>query len=483
MHLTLRTPSVGPNLRKIAYARPKINTILLKALYLGQRVFNLLTVDNLAGFNNSALQNARQIIHSEPPRAPRAFKPAYTVETTKEGFRMNSMLATAQASIRQAALGLGYDEAAIEAFLRPEHEHEITVRAGGKTYPAYRVQHNSKLGPHKGGIRFHPQVSFDEVRALATLMSLKTAAVGLSLGGGKGGIEVDPRALSEAELEELSRDYARQLAPHIGSTKDIPAPDVNTNGKIIDWMVDEYEKTVGRKDPGSFTGKSMANGGSEGREAATGRGGVIVLAEYLKAHGLLGKPLTVALQGYGNVGRFFALTLQELYPNLKIVALANSKHTWLVPEGVDPAKLKDANTLAESGAKQLGSDAIVTAKADILVLAALENAVNIGNAGGVKAKIIVELANGPVTKEAETVLLQQNAHILPDVVANAGGVIVSYLEWQQNLKNEHWPESKVNKQLEDILVDACRQMLARAAAQQISFKQAAFEIALVRLLG
>ncbi|HSX34611.1 MAG TPA: Glu/Leu/Phe/Val dehydrogenase dimerization domain-containing protein, partial [Candidatus Saccharimonadales bacterium] len=303
---------------------------------------------------------------------------------------MNSMLATAQASIRQAALGLGYDEATIDAFLQPEREHAITVAAGGKTYPAYRVQHSSKLGPHKGGIRFHPQVSLDEVRALATLMSLKTAAVGLSLGGGKGGIEVDPRALSEAELEELSRDYVRQLAPHIGSAKDIPAPDVNTNGKIMDWMVDEYEKTQGSKDPGSFTGKTMGNGGSEGREAATGRGGVIVLAEYLKAQGLLDKPLTVALQGYGNVGQFFAQVLHELYPNLKIVAVANSKHTWLLPDGLNPRATTDLNTL--TNARQLPSDAIITADADILVLAALENAVNIGNAASVKAKIIVELA-------------------------------------------------------------------------------------------
>jgi glutamate dehydrogenase/leucine dehydrogenase len=394
---------------------------------------------------------------------------------------MNSMLATAQASIRQAALGLGYDEETIKQFLQPEKEHEITVTAGGKTYPAYRVQHSSKLGPHKGGIRFHPQVSFDEVRALATLMSLKTAAVGLALGGGKGGIEVDPRVLSEAELEELSRDYARKLAPHIGSTKDIPAPDVNTNGKIIDWMVDEYEKTIGHEDPGSFTGKSMANGGSEGREAATGRGGVIVLAEYLKMQDLLDKPLTVTLQGYGNVGYFFAKTLHELLPNLTIIAVSNSKATWEDPSGIDIEKAADSSYITKTG--QSPSDAITSVKADILVLAALEDAVNIGNAASVQANIIVELANGPVTKEAETVLLETKKHILPDVVANAGGVIVSYLEWQQNLKKEHWPEDKVNAQLSDILVAATKQMLARAEAEQISFKQAAFEIALTRLLG
>jgi glutamate dehydrogenase len=394
---------------------------------------------------------------------------------------MNSMLATAQASIRQAAQGLGYDEATIEQFLEPQHEHVLEVSAGGKTYPAYRVQHNNKLGPHKGGIRFHPNVSLDEVRALATLMSLKTAAVGLALGGGKGGIVVDPRALSEAELEELSRDYARQLAPHIGSAKDIPAPDVNTNGKIIDWMVDEFEKVVGLKDPGSFTGKSMKGGGSEGREAATGRGGVIVLAEYLKAHDMLGKELTVALQGYGNVGYFFAKILHELYPHLKLIAVANSKHTWLKPDGIDASIVTDPNSLIV--AEQLPSAAIAGVKADILVLAALENAVSNQNAGDVHAKIIVELANGPITKEAEAKLLSDKKEILPDVMANAGGVIVSYLEWQQNLKNEHWTEDQVNRQLAGILVPATQAMLERSREKSISYKQAAFELALQRLLG
>jgi len=393
---------------------------------------------------------------------------------------MNSMLATAQAAIRQAAKELGYDDALITQFLEAEHEHILEVTAGGKTYPAYRVQHSSKLGPHKGGIRFHPNVSLDEVRALATLMSLKTAAVGLALGGGKGGIVVDPRALSEAELEELSRDYARQLAPHIGSTTDIPAPDVNTNGKIIDWMVDEYEKTVGHKDPGSFTGKSMQGGGSEGRTAATGRGGVIVLAEYLEAHNMLDKPLTVALQGYGNVGYYFAKVLHELYPKLKLVAVANSKHTWLQPDGIDATQVSDPSML--SSAQQLPSDAIISIKADILVLAALEDAVNETNVATVQADIIVELANGPVTENAATALLAAGREILPDVMANAGGVIVSYLEWQQNLKNEHWDEAAVNKKLTEILVPATRAMLSRSAERHTNYKQAAFELALQRLL-
>jgi glutamate dehydrogenase/leucine dehydrogenase len=280
------------------------------------------------------------------------------------------------------------------------------------------------------------------------------------------------------------------LAPHIGSEKDIPAPDVNTNAEIVDWMVDEYEKTVGKDDKGSFTGKSMGNGGSEGREAATGRGGVIALVEYLKEHGLSDKPLTVAMQGFGNVGYWFAKVLRD-YPNLKLIAVSNSKHTWVQSDGIDvtkavhvpsgtprPEALHDTqNTTPQP------SDLITSLKADILVLAALEDAVTSANADSVQAGIIVELANGPVSKEAEKKLRAKNIDILPDVIANAGGVIVSYLEWKQNLAGEHWPEEQVNGQLAEILVSATKSTLERAAAKDISLKQAAFELALERLMA
>ncbi|HEU5186897.1 MAG TPA: Glu/Leu/Phe/Val dehydrogenase dimerization domain-containing protein, partial [Candidatus Saccharimonadales bacterium] len=256
------------------------------------------------------------------------------------------MLQTAQDAIRRAASDLGYNNKIIEAFLEAEAEHIFEIELHGNKYPAYRIQHNSKLGPYKGGIRFHPNVSLDEVRALATLMSLKTAAVGLPLGGGKGGIAVDPRSLSTSDVEELSRRYAKHLAPHIGSKKDIPAPDVSTNGDIMAWMVDELEKTTGKKDPGSFTGKPRGKGGSEGREAATGRGGVITLVEYLKEQGTLDDEMTIALQGFGNVGYFFAEVLRA-YPNLKIIAVANSKHTWVNKNGIDVAKTKVTNPRPE----------------------------------------------------------------------------------------------------------------------------------------
>jgi len=399
------------------------------------------------------------------------------------------MLETAQAAIVEAATRLGYDKQTIQALLEAEAEHVFEIEVNGAKYPAYRVQHNSKLGPFKGGIRFHPHVNIDEVRALATLMSLKTAAVNLPLGGGKGGIAVDPRSLSRDELETLARRYAKHLAPHIGSDKDIPAPDVNTNAEIIDWMVDEYEKSAGKSDKGSFTGKSMGNGGSEGREAATGRGGVITLVEFLRERGLLDKPLTVALQGFGNVGYWFAKVLGD-YPALKLVAVSNSKHTWLQTDGIDvthavhvpsgtprPEALHDIqNTTPQP------SDVITSLKVDILVLAALEDSVTEANVDAVKAGIIVELANGPISQAAEKRLLERGVDILPDVIANAGGVIVSCLEWQQNLAGEHWSEATVNAKLEEILVPAARAMLVRASQKNISLKQAAFELALERLL-
>lgn len=401
-----------------------------------------------------------------------------------------SMLETAQAAIRDAAKRLGHDEKTIQALLEAEAEHVFEVEVNGSKYPAYRVQHNSKLGPYKGGIRFHPHVNIHEVRALATLMSFKTAAVGIPLGGGKGGIAVDPRTLSRAEVETLARRYARHLTPHIGSDKDIPAPDVNTNAEIIDWMVDEYEKTAGKTDKGSFTGKSMAGGGSEGREAATGRGGVIALIELLKDRGLLNKPLTVALQGFGNVGYWFAKVLKD-YPNLTLVAVSNSKHTWVQTSGIDvtnavhvpsgtprPEALHDTQSVTAEP-----SDLITSLKVDILVLAALEDSITTHNVQDVKASIIVELANGPVSAEAEKALVKKGVTILPDVVANAGGVIVSYLEWKQNKLGEHWPEAKVNDQLASILTQASDDMLQRAAAHDLSLKQAAFELAVERILS
>ena len=402
---------------------------------------------------------------------------------------MNTMLATAQDSIRQAAKDLGFSDAKIEAFLKPEHVHDFKVSSGKAEYQAYRVQHSSKRGPYKGGIRFHTGVNIDEVQALATLMSIKTAAVGLPLGGGKGGVVIDPKQLSQGELEEISRDYARKLASHVGSSKDIPAPDVNTDGQIMDWMVDEFEKVTGQQDPGSFTGKSLAAGGSLGRVVATGYGAVVVLMDYLAERGLADKQLTVAIQGFGNAGYYFAKTLQEKCPKLKLVAIANSKHTWVNAEGIDVTKSSAQSAMPRAeelddvkDAKVLPSEAIISEDVDILALAALEDAVTPQNVDSVRATLVIEIANGPITQAAANALFSRKVDVLPDVIANAGGVVVSCLEWQQNLKKQQWSEDKVLGSMSQTLSQAARAMFARAKSRQISYKQAAFEIALESLL-
>lgn len=396
------------------------------------------------------------------------------------------MLDSAQALIRRAGRKLGLDDETIEDLIRTNQEHVFQVDVGGKTYDAFRVQHNNRLGPYKGGIRFHPEVNLDEVRALATLMSFKTAVAGLPLGGGKGGIAVNPKELSRKELEELSRKYAKHLAPHIGPDKDVPAPDVNTNGTIIDWMVDEYEKETGDDTHASFTGKSLANGGSLGRDAATGRGGVIALRQLLAHLGTPDKKITYAVQGFGNVGSFFATVAASDHPGWKLVAASDSQSAVYSSDGLDAKKLagfkQDGGRFADyQGADKISNDDLLALDVDVLVLAALGDAVNESNYSSIKANIILELANGPVGEAAFDKLTARGVQIVPDIVANAGGVIVSYLEWVQNKRGEHWSETKVNEKLEDYMVKASDQLYQTAEKQKVSLKEAAFINAIKRL--
>jgi glutamate dehydrogenase/leucine dehydrogenase len=384
---------------------------------------------------------------------------------------------------------LGLTDTELKQLLNANAEHHFEIKLGdGQTYPAYRVQHNNRRGPYKGGIRFHPDVNLDEVRALATLMSLKTAAVGLPLGGGKGGVAVNPRSLTPQQLEELSRKYAAHLHQHIGPDQDVPAPDVGTNATVIDWMVSEYEQLTGDTTKASFTGKSLKGGGSLGRKAATGRGGVIALREYLATQGHTGQPLTVAIQGFGNVGLYFATIAAAEHPEWKLVAASDSAATLDNPTDLD------ANTLAahkQSGGSfkdfeapnftTSGPEAIITTDADVLVLAALGDTVTEANMRTVKAQYVVELANGPVSDTAAEFLTSRGVTILPDVVANAGGVIVSYLEWKQNKTGEHWPESQINRELEAYMVPAVKAMSDTAQAEHLPLKDAAFMVALKRL--
>lgn len=397
------------------------------------------------------------------------------------------MLSTTRETIRKSAKAIGYPVDVIEKFLRSEAEHTFEIKLGNKTFPAFRVQHNSKLGPYKGGIRFHPGVNIDEVRALATLMTLKTAAAGLPLGGGKGGVAVNVKSLTPQEIETIARQYARKLSNHLGPSIDIPAPDVNTDSRVMDWMVDELEKVTGDNHQATFTGKSIENGGSEGREPATGNGGSLALYEFLRAKKLDGKKLTVALQGFGNVGYYFARSLVN-YPNLSLIAVSNSQNSWHNPEGFDikqlPANITRPEMIPMFGnAKQLSPDNIVKTDSDILVLAALENAITADNVKTVKAKIIVELANGPISEGASEYLASKGVMVIPDILANAGGVIASYLEWRQNLAGKHWSEEEVNRKMGHILSTAIRSAIERAESEKIDLREAAIQLALIRVLG
>ena len=399
------------------------------------------------------------------------------------------MLKTAKALITSAGKQLGLSSATIEQLLEinKEHQFEITL-PDGKRFPAYRVQHNNKRGPYKGGIRFHPEVDFDEVRALAILMTMKTAALDLPLGGAKGGVVVNPRELNDAALEQISREYVRYLKDHIGPNQDIPAPDVNTNPAIIDWMVDEYSVLTGDTTRASFTGKSVARGGSLGRDAATGRGGVFALNDLLKDQGINDKPLTYALQGFGNVGSFFALVAKADHPNWQLVAASDSATAVYNPKGLDAKTLADFKNGGgrfvdfDQKERQISNDDLIGLDVDVLVLAALGDAVTERNADQVRAKYIIELANGPVNDAAFTALNKRGVIILPDIIANAGGVVVSYLEWVQNTKNERWSEARVNSELKRYMTRAMRDLLQLSKSKQTSLTEAAFMLAIKHLL-
>lgn len=400
------------------------------------------------------------------------------------------MLQTTQATITAAAKKIGLDESAIAALLKTNAEHSFEIKLdNGKSFSAFRVQHNNKLGPYKGGVRFHPEVNIDEVRALATLMSFKTAAVGLPLGGGKGGVAIDPKDLNKTELEELSRKYVQNLVDVIGPDKDVPAPDVNTDSEVIDWMVDEFSKLTGDTSRASFTGKSIANGGSLGRDAATGRGGVIATAELLKSLDLADKPITYAVQGYGNVGSFFATVAANDHPKWQLVAASDSASGLANEAGLPAQKLSDFkenrgkfSEYDQTEVKHISNEELLALDVDILVLAALGDAVTEKNMADIKAKYIIEMANGPINEAAHQHLTEQGATILPDIIANAGGVIVSYFEWQQNKQDEHWTEVVVNSKLNEYMVNAMSAVLEISAEDKVDLTGAAFTVALKRLV-
>ena len=399
----------------------------------------------------------------------------------------DNFLSNARAVVRRSAKRVGLNADETEELVSPRHRHSFKLEVGDKKYDAYRVQHNNKRGPHKGGIRFHPEVNQGEVEALALLMSIKTAAVDLPLGGGKGGIVVDPQHLSDEELEELARKYVQHLHEHIGPDKDVPAPDVNTNATIMDWMVDEFEQLTGDTSKASFTGKSISNGGSAGREAATGRGGLFALQEVLKLHEHDKRRLTIGVQGFGNVGYWFAKLANDT-DEFKVVAVSDSRHTVTSTDALDIDAVLEAKKSGKSvgdykadGVRVSDADDILTSNVDILVLGALDDAINESNMEKMQAHYMVELANGPISDAAYRHLHKAGTIIIPDVLANAGGVIVSYFEWLQNNKGEKWAEGRVNRELDIMMRKAAREIFTYAQENDLSMKDAAFDIAVRRL--
>lgn len=353
-----------------------------------------------------------------------------------------------------------------------------------RMFQAYRVQYNSARGPYKGGIRFHPQVSLDEVKALSFWMAIKCATVDIPMGGGKGGVILDPKALSENEIERLSRAWIRAFRPVIGPEKDIPAPDVYTTPQIMAWMADEFSKLEGKPSLGVVTGKPVEFGGSLGRGTSTAQGGFYVLQAAIKQLGLANSGLKVAVQGFGNAGA----TMAELLfaAGHKVVAVADSQSIVFNEEGLNIPELaiykeKTRSVKNFPGTKEISLSEFFALDLDVLVPAALENQITADNADSIKAKILLELANGPTTPEADDILFKNKVVLIPDVLANAGGVTVSYFEWVQNLSNYYWSAEEVDQKLQDKMIPAWATVWDAGQKYDVNLRTAAFITALARI--
>jgi glutamate dehydrogenase/leucine dehydrogenase len=397
---------------------------------------------------------------------------------------MNNPFESAKAQVMSAAAKLNLTRQQVDKLLAFKNILEAELDVMGKKYRAYRIQHNNARGPFKGGIRFHPDVSFDEVKALAMWMTWKTALLNVPFGGGKGGVVCDPKKMSEKELEAVSRAFVRAFFNNIGPEVDVPAPDVNTNAKTMAWMVDEYEKISGKKSPAAFTGKPVELGGSIGREEATGMGGFIVAERLAKAMKMPPAKTTVAVQGMGNVGYHAAMLLAK--KGYKIVAMSDSKSASYDENGLDPVAVlkckKEKGSLMECSGKSITNEQLLELGVDILIPAAVENQITKDNADRIKAKIVIELANGPATPEAEKIMAEKGITVVPDILANAGGVTVSYFEWLQNKKNETWSLEKVNSELERLMADALESVMAASKSYNVDLRTSAMIIAVKRVL-
>jgi len=355
-----------------------------------------------------------------------------------------------------------------------------------KVFKGFRVQYNNSRGPYKGGIRFHPGETIDTIKALAAWMTWKCAVVDIPFGGAKGGVICNTKELSERELERLSRGYIDQIYEIIGPEKDIPAPDVYTDSKIMAWMMDEYSKLKGSYCPEVITGKPLSLGGSYGRNDATARGGAFVIREAAKHLNIDLSSAPVAIQGYGNAGSYMAILSKELF-NSKIVAVSDSKGGIYNDKGLDPQevlkhKIKTGSVVCFPGAENISNGQLLELKVDVLCPSALENCITLQNADHINAKIIAELANGPTTPKADEILFERGVFIIPDILCNAGGVIVSYLEWVQNLSRHYWEENRVYDKLDKRITKAFQEVLKVSLEHKVNMRVAAHMIAINRVV-
>ena len=405
-----------------------------------------------------------------------------------------SPLENSQRQVKAACDALGLDPAVYEILKEPQRviEVNIPIRMDDgtmKSFKGFRAMHNDAVGPTKGGIRFHPDVTLEEVKALSIWMTFKGGVMGLPYGGGKGGVICDPLTLSQGEIERISRGYVQKLYKYLGEKEDIPVPDAGTNGQVMAWMVDEYNKLTGTSALGVITGKPVAWGGSEGRNEATGFGVSIIAREAARKVGIDMKEANVAIQGFGNVGRYTVKNIQR--QGAKIVAIgewAPKVGTYAIynEDGLDFEDLlayvnEHKNLIDYPKAKMISLDEFWELDVDILIPAALENAITKEVAEKINAKLIVEAANGPTTPDADDLLIKRGLPLIPDILANAGGVVVSYFEWVQNLQGYYWEEKEVEEKQEVKMVQAFNDVWNLKEEQNCTTRQAAYMISVKKV--
>jgi len=416
----------------------------------------------------------------------------FVIHPQKGGQGMSELnpFTIAQRQLDEAAGRLGLDQATRDLLRWPQRELRVTLPVqmddgNIQIFHAYRIQYNTARGPAKGGIRWHPEETIDTVRALAAWMTWKTAVVDIPLGGGKGGVTCNPKLMSEAEKQRLARAYIRAIAWTISVSKDVPAPDVYTTPQIMAWMMDEYETMVGHHHPGVITGKPIPLGGSEGRGDATARGGIYVTREAAKQLNIDLRGKTMAIQGFGNAGQYAALLGNEIL-GLKLVAASDSKGGIYNAKGFDPKqvveyKLKSGSLQGFPGAENISNEELLELDVTVLFPSALENVITATNADRIRCKISCELANGPTTPEADDILHQNNVFVLPDFLANAGGVTVSYFEQVQNTYNFYWSLEEIHQRLDEKMSRAFHGVYQMYLREKVNMRQAAYLISVARV--